>query len=108
MRFTELVESTVEQEDIANDLEELVTRAKARGYAKINTPSILSKMQAMGYSVDMFSLLKLLKDIQSVGAANDIEVTLDTAVPDTSNTDAEKDKATVSKLANQQLRKRMS
>lgn len=107
MKYSDLVESTVEQEDIVNDLEELITRAKARGYTKLNTPSILNKMQSMGYSVDMLILLQLLKDIQSVGSANDNEVTLDTAVPDSPNTSAEKDKATVSKLANKQLKKRM-
>jgi hypothetical protein len=108
MRFSDLVESTVEQGDIANDLEELITRAKARGYTKLNTPSVLSKLESMGYSIDMISLKSLLKNIKSVGAASDTEVTLDTAVPDSPNADADKDKATVSKLANNQLKKRMS
>jgi hypothetical protein len=107
MRFSDLVESTVEQGDIANDLEELITRAKARGYTKLNTPSVLSKLQSMGYSIDMISLKSLLKNIKSVGAASDTEVTLDTAVPDSPNTDADKDKETVSKLASKQLKKRM-
>jgi len=107
MRFSDLVESTVEQDDIANDLEEIITRAKARGYTKLNTPSVLSKLQTMGYSVDIISLKSLLKDIKSVGAASDTEITLDTAVPDSPNADKEKDKDTVSKLANKQIKKRM-
>jgi hypothetical protein len=62
----------------------------------------------MCYFIDIIRLKRFLKNIKSVGAAYYTEVTLYTAVPDSPNADADKDKATVSKLANNQLKKRMS
>ena len=106
MRYADLfVESTTDQSDIVNDLEELITRAKARNFTKISTPAILAKLQAMGYSVDMTSLKNLLTNIQSVGSANDTETTLDTALPVSTDSQKQASAATVSKLADKQIQK---
>ena len=48
-----------DQMDILNDLEELITRAKANGKFKIPTNMVLSKLRAMGHSVDIQSLLDM-------------------------------------------------
>lgn len=104
MRFEQLVnESTVDQSDLLNDVEELLTRAKARGYTKLNTQSVFNKIQSIGYSIDMQSLLRLLVGITSVGTANEKEITLDTALPD--SPDNKKDAEVVSKLASKQIKK---
>ena len=44
-----------DQDDILNDLEELITRAKANGKIKIPTNMILSKLRAMGHSISIQS-----------------------------------------------------
>lgn len=104
MRFEQLVnESTIDQNDILNDVEEMLTRAKARGYTKLSTQAVLKKMQSIGYSVDLQSLLRLLVGIASVGTANEKEITLDTALPD--SPDKQKDAGVVSKLASNQIKK---
>ena len=106
MRYLDLVvESTTDQADIVNDLEELITRAKARNFVKISTPAVLAKLQSMGYSVDMASLKTLLSNIQSVGSANDTEVTLDTALPDSTDSQKQDNADVVSKLASKQIQK---
>jgi hypothetical protein len=106
MKYSDLIiESTTDQDDIVNDLEELITRAKARNFVKISTPAVFAKMQAMGYSVDMTSLKQLLSNIQSVGSANDTEVTLDTAIPDSIDSQKQDNADVVSKLANKQIQK---
>lgn len=106
MRYLDLViEGTTDQANIVNDLEELITRAKARNFVKISTPAVLAKMQAMGYSVDMTSLKQLLTNIQSVGSANDTEVTLDTALPDSTDSQKKDNADVVSKLASKQIQK---
>jgi|TARA_B110000503_G_C7144676_1_gene412400 hypothetical protein len=106
MKYLDLLdEATTEQSDIVNDLEELITRAKARDFTKLSTPAVLAKMQAMGYSVDMSSLKSLLNNIQSVGSANDTETTLDTALPDSIDSQKQASADVVSKLANKQVMK---
>ena len=106
MRYLDLVvESTTDQADIVNDLEELITRAKARNFVKISTPAVIAKLQDMGYSVDMTSLKALLSNIQSVGSTNDTEVTLDTAIPSSPDSQKKASADVVSKLASKQIQK---
>ena len=91
-----------DQLDILNDLEELITRAKANGKFKIPTNMVLAKLRAMGHSVDIQSLLNMLPTITSVGNSNKKDITLDTALP-RSNADPEDE--TVSKMAKKQMSK---
>ena len=91
-----------DQGDILNDLEELITRAKANGKFKIPTNMVLAKLRAMGHSVDIQSLLDMLPTITSVGNSNKKDITLDTALP-RSNADPEDE--TVSKMAKKQMSK---
>lgn len=91
-----------DQMDILNDLEELITRAKANGKFKIPTNMVLSKLRAMGHSVDVQSLLDMLPTITSVGTSNKKDITLDTALP---RSDAGPEDETVSKMAKKQLSK---
>ena len=91
-----------DQSNIVNDLEELITRAKANEKMKIPTNIILAKLRGMGYSVSVDSLLDLLAKITSVGSSNKKDVTLDTVLP-RSNT-APEDK-TVKKMAQKQISK---
>ena len=91
-----------DQLDILNDLEELITRAKANGKFKIPTNIVLAKLRAMGHSVDIQSLLNMLPTITSVGNSNKKDITLDTALP-RSNADPEDE--TVSKMAKKQMSK---
>jgi hypothetical protein len=103
MRYSQLISEAVDQENILNDLEELIVRNKARGFTKISTPMLKGKLEAQGYSVDMTSLLDLLRTISSVGSATAETVTFDNALPDQS---AAKKDDTVSKLASKQLTKK--
>lgn len=106
MKYLDLVvESTTDQADIVNDLEELITRAKARNFVKISTPAVLNKLKAMGYTVDMISLKSLLSNIKSVGSATDTEVTLDTALPDSTDSQKTDNAKVVSNLASKQIQK---
>ena len=91
-----------DQGDMLNDLEELLTRAKANLKTKIPTNMVLSKLRAMGYSIDISSLIDMLATITIVGAANKKDITLDTALP-RSNADPEDE--TVSKMAQKQIDK---
>lgn len=99
----DLISEATEQEDILNDLEELIVRSKARGFTKISTPMIKSKLEAQGYSVDMNSLLDLLQTIASVGSANAETITFDNALPASPKS---KDNDTVSKMASKQIAKK--
>ena len=90
------------QGDILNDLEELLTRAKANLKTKIPTNMVLSKLRAMGYSIDISSLIDMLATITIVGAANKKDITLDTALP---RSNAEPEDQTVSKMAQKQIDK---
>ncbi len=94
-----------DQGDILNDLEELLTRAKANMKTKIPTNMVLSKLRAMGYSIDITSLIDMLATITIVGAANKKDITLDTALP---RSDAEPEDETVSKMAQKQIDKDMN
>lgn len=99
----DLIEST-EQDDLLNSLEEMISRAKARGFSKISTPTILAKLEATGYVLEMQNLLDLLGTIASVGSATSKIVTLDNALPPSPEGDdggAEK----VKKMASKQLMK---
>tara|TARA_B100000900_G_C20293025_1_gene598959 strand:- start:288 stop:599 length:312 start_codon:yes stop_codon:yes gene_type:complete len=87
---------------VLNGIEELIVRSKARGLTKISTPTLLAKLKASGYLIDMKNLLTLLGKLDSVGSANKQEVTLDTAIPSSPN---KKDDQTVSKLASKQIKK---
>jgi len=91
-----------DQMDILNDLEELITRAKANGKFKIPTNMVLAKLRAMGHSVDIQSLLDMLPTITSVGNSNKKDITLDTALP---RSDADPEDETVSKMAKKQMSK---
>ena len=91
-----------DQEDILNDLEELITRAKANGKFKIPTNMVLAKLRAMGYSISIQDLLDLLPTITSVGSSNKKDITLDTAVP---RSNAEPEDDTVEKMAKKQMQK---
>ena len=93
-----------DQSDILNDLEELLTRAKANGKFKISTNMVLSKLRVMGYSIDVESLIDMLGTITSVGNANKKDITLDTALP---RSDAGPEDETVSKMAQKQVSKDM-
>ena len=93
-----------DQSDILNDLEELLTRAKANRKTKVPTNMILSKLRAMGYSIDTTSLIDMLATITIVGAANKKDITLDTALP---RSDAGPEDQTVSKMAQKQIDKDM-
>ena len=87
---------------VLNGIEELIVRSKARGLTKISTPTLLAKLKASGYLIDMKNLLTLLGKLDSVGSANKQEVTLDTAIPSSPN---KIDDQTVSKLASKQIKK---
>ena len=91
-----------DQGDILNDLEELLTRAKANQKTKVPTNMVLSKLRAMGYSIDIKSLLDLLPTITSVGSSNKKDITLDTAIP---RSDAGPEDTTVAKMAKKQMQK---
>lgn len=91
-----------DQSDMLNDLEELLTRAKANLKTKIPTNMVLSKLRAMGYSIDITSLIDLLATITIVGSANKKDITLDTALP---RSDADPEDQTVSKMAQKQIDK---
>ena len=91
-----------DQTDILNDLEEIITRAKANGKFKIPTNMVLAKLRAIGYSIDITSLMDLLATITSVGTANKKDITLDTALP---RSDADPEDQTVSKMAQKQIDK---
>tara|TARA_A100001388_G_scaffold271536_1_gene250478 strand:- start:85 stop:399 length:315 start_codon:yes stop_codon:yes gene_type:complete len=93
-----------DQGDILNDLEELLTRAKANMKTKIPTNMVLSKLRAMGYSIDVTSLIDMLATITIVGSANKKDITLDTALP---RSDADPEDQTVSKMAQKQIDKDM-
>ena len=94
-----------DQGDILNDLEELLTRAKANQKTKIPTNMVLAKLRAMGYSIDVSSLIDMLATITIVGAANKKDITLDTALP---RSDAGPEDQTVSKMAQKQIDKDMN
>ena len=91
-----------DQDDILNDLEELITRAKANGKIKIPTNMILAKLRAMGHSISIQSLLDMLPTITSVGTSNKKDVTLDTAIP---RSDAGPEDKTVKNMAQKQIQK---
>lgn len=93
-----------DQEDILNDLEELLTRAKANLKSKIPTNMVLSKLRAMGHSIDIQSLMDMLTTITIVGNANKKDITLDIAIP---RSDADPEDQTVSKMAQKQISKDM-
>lgn len=93
-----------DQSDILNDLEEMITRAKANGKFKIPTNMVLAKLRAIGHSIDITSLMDLLATITSVGSANKKDITLDTALP---RSDADPEDDTVSKMAQKQISKDM-
>ena len=93
-----------DQGDILNDLEELLTRAKANQKTKIPTNMVLAKLRAMGHSVDVTSLMDMLATITIVGGANKKDITLDTALP---RSDAGPEDQTVSKMAQKQIDKDM-
>jgi len=93
-----------DQSDVLNDLEELLTRAKANQKTKIPTNMVLSKLRAMGYSIDVRSLIDMLATITIVGSANKKDITLDTALP---RSDAGPEDQTVSKMAQKQISKDM-
>tara|TARA_B100002019_G_C21208922_1_gene568282 strand:- start:156 stop:470 length:315 start_codon:yes stop_codon:yes gene_type:complete len=94
-----------DQGDVLNDLEELLTRAKANLKTKIPTNMVLAKLRAMGYSIDITSLIDMLATITIVGSANKKDITLDTALP---RSDAEPEDQTVSKMAQKQINKDMN
>ena len=94
-----------DQGDILNDLEELLTRAKANQKTKVPTNMVLSKLRAMGHSIDIVSLIEMLATITIVGAANKKDITLDTALP---RSDAGPEDETVSKKAKKQIDKDMN
>ena len=91
-----------DQGDILNDLEELITRAKANGKMKIPTNRILTKLRAMGHSISIQSLLDMLPTITSVGTSNKKDVTLDTAIP---RSDTGPEDKTVANMAKKQIQK---
>ena len=94
-----------DQSDILNDLEEMITRAKANGKFKIPTNMVLATLRAIGHSIDITSLMDLLSTITSVGSANKKDITLDTALP---RSDADPEDDTVSKMAQKQISKDMN
>ena len=93
-----------DQYDMLNDLEELLTRAKANMKSKIPTNMVLSKLRAMGHSIDVQSLMDMLTTITIVGNANKKDITLDIAIP---RSDADPEDQTVSKMAQKQISKDM-
>jgi hypothetical protein len=103
MRFSDLIIEVTSQQDILNDLEELIVLSKARGFTKISTPMIKSKLESQGYSLDMNSLLDMLRTIASVGSATAETITFDNALPSAPNN---KDDDTVSKMASKQIAKK--
>ena len=104
MRFSDLIENTIQQDDLLSNLEEMIVRAKARGFTQMSTPTVLAKLEAMGYVVDMENLLDLLGTISSVGSSNREFIKLDTALP-SGPEDDEEGKETVQKMASKQLMK---
>lgn len=103
MRFNELISEVTSQENILNDLEELIVRSKARGFTKISTPMIKSKLEAQGYSLDMNSLLDMLRTVASVGSASAETITFDNALP---SSPKQKNDDTVSNMASKQISKK--
>lgn len=93
-----------DQSDILNDIEEYIVRAKARGFTKISTPTLLAKLQSSGYSIDNSSFMNLVRTISAVGSVNKIEIKLNSAIP--ANTQDKEDK-TVSNMAAKQIKKGM-
>ena len=93
-----------DQGDILNDLEELLTRAKANQKTKVPTNMVLAKLRAMGHSIDVKSLMDMLATITIVGAANKKDITLDIALP---RSDNDPEDQTVSKMAQKQISKDM-
>ena len=71
---------------------------------KIPTNMVLSKLRAMGYSIDVRSLIDMLATITIVGSANKKDITLDIAIP---RSDADPEDQTVSKMAQKQISKDM-
>lgn len=101
MRAAELLHEG--QRYVLNGIEELVVRAKARGVTKLKTSTLLAKLEAGGYFIDMGSLIELLNSIGAVGSANRKEVILTNALPPDAD---EEDNDTVSKMASKQLTKK--
>jgi hypothetical protein len=93
-----------DQNDILNDIEEYIVRAKARGFTKISTPTLLAKIRSSGYSIDNTSFMNLIRTISSVGSVNKAEIKLDSAI---STTPQNKDDNTVSNMAAKQIKKGM-
>ena len=91
-----------DQVELLNVLEEIITRAKANGKTKIPTNMVLAKLRAMGFSIDVKSLLDLLPTITSVGSSNKKDITLDTALP---RSDVDPADDTVEKMAKKQMNK---
>ena len=104
MRYSQLIEYT-KQDNLLNDIEEYIVRSKARGFSKINTQSLLRKMQMSGYSIDEESLLDLLNRIETVGSADSQEITLASALPDSPDQEPGEEDDTVRKLADKQLKR---
>lgn len=103
MRLSDLVETTTEQNDLLNTIEEMIVRSKARGFSKMSTPTMLAKLNSLGYVIKMENLLELLTTVASVGSANNKIITLDIAIPDRPQNDDGKEQ--VKKLASKQLMK---
>ena len=91
-----------DQDNVVNSLEEILTRAKARGQIKISTNMVLSKLRQMGFSIDIQSLLDMLPTITIVGDSNKKDIALDTALP---RSDADPEDTTVKKMAQKQIQK---
>lgn len=104
MRLSDLIESTTEQDDLLGNLEEMIVRAKARGFSQMSTPTVLAKLESMGYVLEMENLLELLSTITSVGAANREVIKLDNALPPSPENN-EEGKKIVQKMASKQLMK---
>ena len=66
---------------------------------------VLAKLRAMGYSIDVTSLIDMLATITIVGGANKKDITLDTALPVPRWTQKIQ---TVSKMAQKQIDKDMN
>ena len=91
-----------DQDNVVNALEEILTRAKARGQIKVSTNMVLGKLRQMGFSIDIQSLLDMLPTITIVGDSNKKDITLDTALP---RSDADPEDTTVKKMAQKQIQK---
>lgn len=91
-----------DQDNVVNALEEILTRAKARGQIKVSTNMVLSKLRQVGFSIDIQSLLDMLPTITIVGDSNKKDITLDTALP---RSDADPEDTTVKKMAQKQIQK---